>query len=186
MMEKTDKELKPGRYLKVRMSDAYADRFKDASSIFITEYGGLTNKELEDLRKKLKPLSMQYMIVKNSLCRLALKELEMGSVADRVVGSCALGYGKGDPVSISKVLVDFAKKYKNLILKGAYIEGDAVDADTIKELATLPGKDVLIARLISCINSPISGLVAVCSGIVKKLVYALNEISKKKEEKDTK
>ncbi|MFH1868267.1 MAG: 50S ribosomal protein L10 [Candidatus Omnitrophota bacterium] len=178
-----EKELKPGKYLKTRMKDAYEDRLKGTSSLFITEFEGLTNKELEDLRSKLMPLSAKYLIVKNSLCRIVLDELKMGKVSELVEGSCALSYGKGDPVSISKLLVDFAKKNKNLKIKGGYVDGGDISADMVKELASLPGRDVLIARLVSCINSPISGLVSACSGIIKKFVYALNEISKKKESK---
>jgi len=178
----TEKELKPGKFLKMQMTKEYRNRLEGSSSIFVTEFGGLKNKELEDLRKKLSPSSTEYMIVKNALCKIILEDLSMGKIADMVDGACALGYSDGDPVLASKTLVEFAKKNENLKLKGAYIDGEALSLDNLKELASLPSREVLIAMLLSAINSPISGLVGVCSGIVKKLLYAFNEIVKKKEE----
>jgi len=178
----TEKELKPGRFLKTQMVKEYADRFKDSPTIFVAEFGGLKNKEIEDLRKQLTPSSTDFMIVKNALCKIALRDLKMDTLADMVDGACALGYTEGDPVLASKVLVDFAKKNENLKLRGGYIDGEALTLDSIKELASLPGRDVLIARLVSAMNSPISGFVGACSGIIKKILYALNEIGKKKEE----
>jgi len=178
-----EKDLKPGRFLKKSMLDEYADTLKDSSAMFVTDFGGVTNKELEELRNRLSPLSIKYLIVKNSLCRLALKDIKMDDLAGMINGSCALGYGNGDPVSVSKVFVEFIKNNKNLELKGGYVDGEVVGADTIKELAALPTREVLLARLVSCLNSPITGLVLACSGIVKKLLYALNDIIKKKEEK---
>lgn len=178
-----DKAEKPGRLLKIHMVDEYAKRLKDSSSIFVTEFRGLTDKELKDLRKRLKRASGYYLIVKNSMCRSALEKIGLSDVADMVDGSCALSYGKGDPVAISKALVDFSKNSKNLKLKGGYIDGQAVTPETIKEIAALPPREVLLAKLISCINSPITGFVLVCSGIVKKLLYVLNDLLKKKETK---
>lgn len=178
-----EKEVKPGRLLKLHMVDEYADRFKGSSSIFVTEFRGLTNKELKDLRKNLKLASAHYLIVKNSICRSALKKLELNNLADMITGCCALSYGQDDPVPISKTLVSFSKDNRNLKLKGGYVDGQIITEDTIKELAALPPREVLLAKLITCINSPIAGFVLACSGIVKKLLYVLNDLLKNKENK---
>ncbi|MFC1807045.1 50S ribosomal protein L10 [Candidatus Omnitrophota bacterium] len=180
-----EKELKPGKLIKNRLIQEYAERLTDVSLVFVTEFGGLTSKQIDDLRNKLRPFSARYLIVKNSLCRTALKGLNVSGVADLVDGACAISYGEGDPVSISKVLVDFAKKNNSLKLRGGYLDGKIISVDTIKELASLPSREVLLARLLSCMNSPISGLVSVCSGVIKKLLYALNEIAKKNQPTNT-
>ncbi|NQT90888.1 MAG: 50S ribosomal protein L10 [Candidatus Omnitrophica bacterium] len=175
-----EKELKPGRFLKTRIVEEYAERLKDSTSIIVTEFKGITNKQLEDLRKRLSPVSARYMIIKCSMCKQALESLKMQDVNAMLGGSCALSYGDGDAASITKVLANFTKENKNLILKGGYIDGQILTADTLKELAALPPREVLIARLLSAMNSPVTGFVAACSGILKKIVYALNEIAKKK------
>jgi large subunit ribosomal protein L10 len=164
------------------MQNEYAERLKDSTYLIVTDFGGLTNKDMESLRKKLRPTSAKYIVVKNSLCRTALKGLKIDGLVEMITGACGLGYGKGDPISVSKVMMDFAKDNKNLKLKGGYIDSKIVTIDTIKEFASLPSKEALIARLLSCMNSPITGFVSVCSGVMRKFVYAVNEIAKKKQE----
>lgn len=177
-----EKELKPGKLLKSLLLKEYSDRFRNSSSIFVTDFQGLTNKDIEGLRKVLEPVSADYIVVKNSLCRLALKNLKIDGLADMVDGACALSYGTGDPIVISKALVKFAKDNNKLGLKAAYMDGKVVGVDIIKQLAALPSREVLVARLLGAINSPITGLVMTCSGIVKQLLYALNEIAMNKQE----
>ena len=176
------KELKPGKFLKTRIIKEYERRLKGASSFFVTDFGGLTNREIEELKKKLKSASTKYLVVKNSLCRSALKEMKIESLSDMIEGSCAISYTDKDPVITSKVLVDFSKANEKFKLKGGYVDGQVLGIDTLKELALIPSREVLLTRLVSAMNSPIAGFVLVCSGIVKKFLYALNEIVKKKEE----
>ena len=178
-----EKSLKPGRLIKSHIVGEYVNKLKGSTSIFVTDFGGLTNKDLQDLRKRLKATSSRCFIAKNSLCRLALEELKIAKITEMVNGSCAISYGKGDAVSISKILVGFEKDNKNFKLKGGYADGSILTIGNIKELASLPSREVLLARLVYVMNSPITGLVSACSGITRKLLYALNEIIKTKEVK---
>jgi large subunit ribosomal protein L10 len=178
-----EKELKPGRFLKTRIIKEYADKLKDSSSLFVTDFKGLTNKQIEELRKKLKAVSSKYLVINNSLCKSALKDLKLETLADLVDGSCAISYTSGDPVAISKALVNFAKNNEHFQVKGGYIDGNAITVDIIKELAAMPSREILLGRLTAAINSPITGMVSVCSGIIKKILYAINDIARKKEEK---
>ncbi len=177
-----EKQLKPGRFLKTRIVKEYTDRLKDSSSLFVTDFTGLTNKQLEALRKKLKVASSSYLVINNSLCKTALRDLKLDSLVDLIDGSCAIGHTNNDPVATSKALVDFAKTNESFQVKGGYVDGGVIDVDTIKELAAMPSREVLIGRLLAAINSPIVGLVSVCSGVIKKLLYAINDIIRKKEE----
>ena len=178
-----ENQLKPGKLLKSKMLEEYTKRLKGCTTIFVTGFGGLTNREIESLRKKLKASAVKYLVVKNSLCKAALKDLKKDKLADMLEGFCGLTYGSGDPVSISKALVDYAKANEKLKLKGAYIDGEMVTAATIKELAALPSREVLLTRLVSAMNSPVSGFVSVCSGMIRKFVYALAEVARKKDGK---
>jgi large subunit ribosomal protein L10 len=177
------KNLKPGRLLKTRMAEEYSHILKGISSIFVTDCGRLTNKELQELRKKLKSVSASYKVVKNSICKITLEGLKVPNAANLISGTCALGYGSGDPVSISKVLVNFGKDNKNFKLSGGYVDGGFLTLEDVKGLAELPTKEVLIARLVGCLNSPISGLVSVCSNVIKQFLYVVNDIIKKRETK---
>ena len=177
-----EKQLKPGRFLKTCIVKEYTERLKDSSSLFVTDFTGLTNKQIEALRKKLKAVSSKYMIINNSLCKTALRDLKLDALADLVDGSCAIGHTSSDPVATSKALVDFAKNNERFQVKGGYVDGGIIDVDTIKELAAMPSREVLIGRLVAAINSPIVGLVSVCSGVIKKLLYTINDIIRKREE----
>jgi large subunit ribosomal protein L10 len=176
------KELKPGKFLKTRIIKEYEQRFKGAKTFFITDFTGLTNKEIEQLKNKLKTASTDYLVVKNSLCKSALKEMKIDNLSGMVEGSCAISYTDKDPVAVSKVLVDFSKTNEKFRLKGGYADGAVLSLDTIRELASMPSREVLLTRLVCAVNSPVTGFVSVCSGIVKKILYAINEIIKKKEE----
>ena len=178
-----EKELKLGRTIKEHIVKEYVKMLKESESVFVTDFGGLTNKDMEDLKKRLRPVSAEYHIVKNSLYKIALKDSKLDGIAGMVGGSCALSYGRGDPVSISKILVNYARDNKNFKLRGAYIDGKIITQDVVKELAALPGRDILIARLLGSMNSPISGFVSACSGIITKFLYALNEIANVKGKK---
>ena len=177
-----EKQLKPGRFLKSRMTKEYVEKLKDSQSLFITDFEGLTNKDLAALRKKLRGVNSKYLVVKSSLCISALKELKLDNVAEGIDSACAISYAGTDPVAVSKILVDFAKTNENLKLKSGYIDGAIVDLNMIRELAAMPSRDALLARLVYVLNSPVTGLVSVCSGIVKKLLYVINDIIKKREE----
>ena len=178
-----EKELKPGRFLKTQIIKEYTDRLKDSSSLFVTDFAGLTNKQIEDLRSKLKVVSSKYLVINNSLCKTALKELKLDNLADLIDGSCAISYTSSDPVAISKALVDFAKANDRFQVKGGYVDGDIITVDTIKEFASMPSREILLGRLAAALNSPIVGMVSVCSGIIKKLLYAINDIISKREDK---
>ncbi|MFA5068502.1 MAG: 50S ribosomal protein L10 [Candidatus Omnitrophota bacterium] len=176
------KELKPGKFLKTRIINEYEQAFKQASSYFVTNYGGVTNREIEQLKGRLKSVSAGYLVVKNSLCRTAFRSLNIEGLPATIEGACAVSYTDKDPVSVTKILVDFSNSNDKFKLIAGYISGDILVLDTLKQLAAMPSREILLARLVSVMNSPVSGLVTTCSAILKQFLYALNAVIKKREE----
>jgi large subunit ribosomal protein L10 len=176
------KAIKPGRFLKTQMIGEYEKRFQPASSFFVTDFNGLTNKEIGDLKRKLKAASARYIVVKKTLCKSVFHGLRLDLLMKMIEGSCAVTYTEKDPVAVSKVLIDFLKSNEKFMIKGGLVDGEALNLDSIKELASMPSREVLLTRLAWVMNSSITGFVTACSGVLKKLVYAINEIKKKKEE----
>lgn len=176
-----EEQAKLGRLLKQHMIDHIAGRLQNTTSLFVTECGKLSNKQLEDLKKRLKKISSNYMVVKNSMCKRALEKIGLEKMQEFINGTCAVTFGTEDPIITSKILVGFTKENEKFQLKGAYIDGEVVSVDTIKKLATIPPREVLLARFVSSINSPISGMAGVLSGVIRKLVHALNAIKDKRE-----
>lgn len=176
-----EKQLKAGRLLKKHMIDQIAKQFKNASNLFVTDCGKLTNRQMEDLRNRLKKISSDYLVVKNSMCIKALEKIKIDRIKEYIKSTCGISFGSNDPVATSKVLIDFAKENEKLQLKVAYVDGKVFGEGAIKKLASIPSREVLLTRLVYALNSPISGMAMTLSGITRKFVYALNAIKEQKE-----
>ncbi len=159
-----------------------AQKLGASSGLFLTDATGLPNKEMEDLRRKLKTAKADYLVVKNSICRLALHELKLNQFDSLLVGTTGIGIFSDDPVSSSKVLVNFSREHKTLKIKGAILDGTLLTPETINELAALPSREVILARVLGGMKAPITNFVNLLQANIRNLVNVLNGLSKKKEE----
>lgn len=151
------------------------------SCLFVTQYQGLSVKDLEELRKKLYPVSSRYLVAKNNLSRIALKSLGFEELIPTVSGQTGFVVGESDPLAISKILAGYVKNHEALKLCGGLVEGEILSAERLLEFVKLPSREALIGKTVLLIKSPLTGLEAVLSGTIRKLLYALQEISKKSE-----
>lgn len=150
-----------------------------STGMFFVQYSGLTHQQLEEARRELMAVDAEMAVVKNTLMDLALKEKNI-DVKEKLTGQNATLFSYKDPISTSKVLAAFIKKYQAPKILFGIFEGNVIEEDTIKKLSTLPTKEVLVAKLLGSLNSPISGLVYVLNGNIQKLALVLKEIEKKK------
>lgn len=155
------------------------DKFSRARAAILTDYKGLNVAEMTELRSKLREQSIEYKVVKNTLTRLALKDLNY-NLDEYLEGPTAVAFGYDDPVTPAKILMDFAKEHKNLEIKGGIVEGRVFDKATVEQLAKLPRKEELIAKAVGSIQSPLFGIVWVLQGPLRDLVYTLQAIQEKK------
>ena len=157
------------------------EKFEQASISVVTEYRGLSVKELTALRRQLKEESAELTIYKNTLVRIALDQL--GVTYDKALfeGPSAFVTAAGDVSKVSKVLVKFAKENEKLVLKAAVMENKMLTQSAVNELAALPSKEELIAKVVGGIKSPLTGLVVALSSPLRGLVYTLQAIKTKKE-----
>lgn len=170
---------KSGRKFKGIMVDEVAKIIKDNPYLFFVSFQKIPNSKTEKLRRTLKKSSSDFKVVKKSILKLALKKRSLDSLCDIAEESSAITFAKDDPARTSKILYDFAKAEENMAIKGGYIEGEILLAGRIKELAMLPPREVLLARVVGGMKAPISGLANVLRGNIQKLVYVINAISKK-------
>jgi large subunit ribosomal protein L10 len=122
------------------------DSFNDAAGAVLTDYRGLTVKELQQLRRSLGEHA-DYAVVKNTLAKLAASEAGMTGFDELLVGPTAIAFLKGDVVEAAKGLRDFAKANPALIIKGGYLDGKAIDAKEVAKLADLESREVLLGKL---------------------------------------
>jgi large subunit ribosomal protein L10 len=155
------------------------EKLESYSTIIITDYRGLTVSSIKELRSKLKEKDIEYKVIKNTLCKIALSDMKLSDVDEIFVGPTAIAFSN-DPVVPSKILIDFSKNNEALKIKGGIFEKAIVSVEDVKTFSKLPPKEVLIANVIGGIKAPLTGLVNVLSGPMRGLVYALNQIKEKK------
>ena len=146
-----------------------AEKLQKAQSVIVFDYRGLTVAEVTALRAEMRKAGNEYVVVKNSMVERACEKIGLDeSIKEMLKGPSAFAIGYDDAVSPAKVLKDTVKKLKKCEIKGGIVNGKVTDAAGIDALAELPPKEVLIARMLGSMMSPISGLAIVLDQIAKK------------------
>ena len=157
------------------------EKLQKSQSVMFLDYRGLTVSEVTELRNKMRAAGVEYKVIKNTMMRRAAQEAGVEGLDEILEGPTAVAFGYEDPVAPAKILVDFIENAKKTQLKGGVLAGRAMSQAEIKDLASLPSKEQLLAKLMGSLNAPVTGIVMALSGIPRKLVYALNAIKEKKE-----
>ncbi len=152
-----------------------------AQAVFFVNYQGLTHKQLEEARVMFKDSESELSIIKNNLVKIAFRDEKKIDISDKLFGPFALLLSYKDPVATAKNLLSFFKKYNLPQIKFGVFEGNIVDEETVKRLASIPSREVLLGKLVGLLNSPITGLVYGLNYNIAKLVFALKEVEKKKQ-----
>ncbi|MBW2645663.1 MAG: 50S ribosomal protein L10 [Deltaproteobacteria bacterium] len=160
------------------------ESFSDMKTAILTDFRGLNVDAMNDLRKLLKAESVEYRVIKNTLLGLSAQDTDMALMKDYFVGPCAVALSKEDPVAPAKVLVRFAEKNSALEIKAGVLNGNVLDVHSIKALADLPSREVLLAQLLSAMNGVSTGLVVALSGVARNLLGVLTALKDQKEKTD--
>ena len=148
--------------------------------LLITE--SLTVEEVTELRSKYREANVEYKVYKNTMMRRAFEELGQTEISEYLVGPSAIAFSLEDPVSAAKVTAEFAKEHEAFEIKSGIVDGKLISKEEVEGLAKLPSKEVLVAKLLGSMNSPIQGLVNVLNGNIRGLAVVLNAIAEKKEQ----
>lgn len=155
-------------------------KLERSRAAILTDFRGLTVEAMNNLRGQLRTANGEYKVVKNSVLSLAAENTATEVLKNELVGPCGVAISYEDPVAIAKVLVDFAKTNPSFALRSGVLQGKLISEESVRTLAKLPAKEVLIAQLMSVMIAPSTGMVQVLSGIVRKLLYALKAIQDQK------
>ena len=131
------------------------DSFNDAAGAVLTEYRGLTVKQLQELRRSLGE-NANYAVVKNTLTKIAAKEAGVDGLDDLLTGPTAIAFLNGDVVEAAKGLRDFAKANPALVIKGGFLDGKPIDAAEVAKLADLESREVLLGKLAGAMLASLS------------------------------
>ncbi|HIS01618.1 MAG TPA: 50S ribosomal protein L10 [Candidatus Excrementavichristensenella intestinipullorum] len=156
------------------------EKFQQAHSAVLLDYRGLTVAEVTELRNLCRAQGVEYVVLKNTMIELAVKELGITGLDEHLKGPTAVAFGMKDAVAPAKVLTDFIKKVKKTTVKCGVVDGQVLDAAGVQALSELPPKEVLIAKMMGSLNAPITNFVGVLSATLRSLVYAIEAVRKQK------
>src|SRR5678815_1350764 len=169
-MKRTEKE---------QLVSELRDKLQNSTSLYYTDFTGLNVKRMTDLRRRLRKAGVEYVVIKNTLALRAVNE--SGLVGERLKGPTGLVFG-ADPVAAAKVLTDFAKENEQKpTVKGGLLEGKAVDAAQVKQLASLPSREQMLADLGAGLQSPMAAFVGALNGLLTMLAGALDALKTQRE-----
>ncbi len=154
---------------KKQLVSEIAEKIRNAKSLVLVEYRGLTVEKATELRNKCREAGVEYKVYKNTLMRFAFEELGYNDITVNLEGPNAIALSYEDEVTAAKVTNDFAKtSNETLVLKAGIAEGRILNAEEVKDLAKVPSRDVLLGQL-----------AGVLQGNIRNLAYMLDQISKK-------
>lgn len=154
--------------LKQPIIQEISDTIKDAQSVVVVDYRGLTVAEDTQLRKQLREAGVSYKVYKNTYVSRAVEGTDFESLREVLEGPSAFAVSAEDATAPARVLSEFAKKAPKLEIKAGVVEGTFYDAEGMKAIAEIPSRDVLVSRLLGSLQSPITNLARVLNQIAEK------------------
>ena len=169
-MKKSEKE---------QLVSELAQKLRGASALYYTDFTGLNVKRMTDLRRRLRKSGVEYVVIKNTLALRAVNE--SGLVSERLKGPTGLVLAR-DPVTAAKLLTDFAKENDaKPTVKGGLLDGRALDSAQVKQLATMPSREQMLAELGAGLQSPMAAFVGALNGLLYMFAGALEALRTQRE-----
>ncbi len=169
-MKRTDKE---------RLVRELKDRIEGATALYYTDFTGLNVKRMTDLRRRFRRAGVEYIVIKNTLAIRAVNE--SGLAGHELKGPTGIVFGK-DPVAAAKVLADFAREFdQKPSVKGGLLDGKVIESAQVKQLATLPSREQMLAELGAGLQSPMSAFLGAMNGVLMMFAGALDALKVQRE-----
>ena len=151
-----------------------------ATNAFLIDFKGITVPQVTELRKQVRETGSEYVVVKNTLALIAVKDSPLKTLEKQFSGMTAVAFNKTDAVALAKALTKFAKDVPTVQFKGAMLDGQIVPATQIQNIASLPSREELVSKLLYLLQSPIRGLAIVLNANIRNIAVVIDQIAKQK------
>jgi large subunit ribosomal protein L10 len=155
------------------------DQISQSRTMIVSEYRGLTVKEIAEIRRALRKQDVAYRVVKNRLMKIAAQDSVGEALAPLLTGPSAIAFGT-DEAATAKAVIDAMRPYRVVRITGGVLGDKAIDADGVSRLATLPPREVLLATLAGGMQSPMTTLAGLLAANIRNLGYALAQVRDQK------
>ncbi|MEN9723695.1 MAG: hypothetical protein RJB38_1681 [Pseudomonadota bacterium] len=174
------------RVEKAELASGLKEKFQRAKVALFADYKGLESNQANELRRQLRSHDVEVKVLKNNVARLVSKDGALGAEAkelmDSVVGPTLVAFSYGDPAAAAKTFHKFSKDNEALKIKDGLMGDRRLSAGDVEALASLPSREILLAKLLGTMNAPVSNFVGVLAAVPRSLVTVLSAIEKKKSE----
>ena len=171
---------------KKEILESLKQEFSEHDTALLIDYRGLNVMQMTDLRSRLRENLCKLLVAKNTLSIRASKGTAFETVKDQFQGPIAIAFTKDDPVSLAKVITDYAKENDKLELKQGLLNGRILSPEEVKAVAKLPSREILLSQLLGVLQAPIRNLLSVIQGPSRSMACVLGAvIDKKKQESST-
>ena len=164
---------------KVAVVDEVKSRLRESDAAILTEYRGLTVKDLAQLRSSLREMGTEYKIYKNTLVRFAVRDLDLADLEQSLTGPTAIAFVKGDAAAAAKSLRDFAKTNPKLVVKGGVLGDKLLSAEEAAALAELPSREVLLSQIAGLFAQPMQQFAGLLQALPRNFAYGLKALAEK-------
>ncbi len=174
--EKIDKKAE-----KAASVEAITTRLKESSTAVLADYRGMTVGQMQDLRGRLRSSGIEMLVVKNTLARRAAKAAGYAPLSAELIGPIAMVFAADDVSAPARILNDYIRANRKMVIKAGLLEGQVIGADTVTELADLPSREVLLSRLLGAMQAPLGNLASILQAPMSKLARTLDAVRAQKE-----
>ena len=168
------------RAQKEELVGRYEGGLATAPHAFLISYQGIKVNDVTELRARVRAAGGSYEVVKNSLALRAIDGKPLGALAETFSGALAIVYTEGDPVAVAKTLTEFAKTVPQVVFRGGMVDNKPIAANEVEQIAKLPSREELIAKLLFLLQSPISRFVRTLGAVTREFVVVVDQVAKQK------